>query len=169
MGIDAKLLESGSAFAPHSFGGVECVARLVGLRLIANPVDSFAQSFPLGSNYPAWKLLITATLPTHEIISLITTIFSNSDQSRAIRNLSGDDAQAFVDRLEGVSSRIIHVLDGVPFKPRRFCPLGIGWSRAADTQEVPTLSIRHLWQSSLASDITGNPTSLQSSRGPGFP
>ena len=46
--IDAKLLESGSAFAPHRFGGVECVARLVGLHLFANPVHSLAQSFPCG-------------------------------------------------------------------------------------------------------------------------
>ena len=169
MGIDAKLLESGSAFAPHSFGGVECVARLVGLRLIANPVPSLAQSFPAGSNYPAWKLLITTTLPTHEIISLITTIFSNSDQTRAIRNISGDDAQAFVDRLDGVSSRITPCSGWSSVQTSTLCPLGVGWSRAADTQKVPTLSIRHLWQSSLASDITGNPTPLQSSRGPGFP
>ena len=46
VGIDAKLLESGFTFSSNGFGGVECVARLVGLHLITKIFHSLAQSFP---------------------------------------------------------------------------------------------------------------------------
>ena len=43
----------------------------------------------------------------HERISLINTIFLNSDQVKFVRNLSGDDAQAFVDKIDEASSYAI--------------------------------------------------------------
>lgn len=48
---------------------------------------------------PAWKQLITQTLPADKRISLITTIFSDHDQIKMVRDLSGDDAQTFVDKI----------------------------------------------------------------------
>ena len=56
------------------------------------------------SEIPAWKRLISGALTTNEQISLIMTIFSDSDQVEIIRNLSGDDAQIFVDTVDEVSS-----------------------------------------------------------------
>jgi len=49
------------------------------------------------SNVPAWKRLIDGPLTSDERISLITKIFSDDGETKTVRNLSGDDAQAFVD------------------------------------------------------------------------
>ena len=38
-----------------------------------------------------------------ERVSLITTIFSDHNQVRVVRDLSGDGAQAFIDIIDGVS------------------------------------------------------------------
>jgi hypothetical protein len=56
------------------------------------------------SKDPAWKLLISHTLATHERISLITAIFSDNDQVDMVENLSGDDAQNFIDVVDEVST-----------------------------------------------------------------
>jgi len=54
------------------------------------------------SDCPAWKWLISNTLPEYERISPITMIFSDRDQVKAVGNLSGDDAQTFVDNIDEV-------------------------------------------------------------------
>jgi hypothetical protein len=62
----------------------------------------------LCSDIPAWKQLITQTsLVADERISLITTIFSDPDQVEMVSNLSGGDAQAFVDKIDEASSHTI--------------------------------------------------------------
>ena len=55
------------------------------------------------SEAPAWKLLISSTLTMNERISLIMTIFLDHNQVEMVGNLSGDDAQTFVDMLDEAS------------------------------------------------------------------
>jgi len=56
----------------------------------------------LCSDPPPWKRLISYTLPTHERISLITSIFSDRGEVEAVGQLSGDDAQTFIDIINEV-------------------------------------------------------------------
>jgi len=55
------------------------------------------------SENPAWKWLISPTLATHECIPLITTIFLDNDQVKVVMQLSGDDAQTFINMIDEVS------------------------------------------------------------------
>ena len=61
--------------------------------------------FLASSDPPTWKCLISDTLLAHERISLITMIFSDKNQVKMVSNLSGDDAQIFVDKINEASSR----------------------------------------------------------------
>ena len=54
------------------------------------------------SQQRTWKLLIGDTSSTDERISLITTIFSDHRQIEMVEQLSGDEAQALVDRIDEV-------------------------------------------------------------------
>lgn len=54
------------------------------------------------SNSPTWKLLF-AHAPVDERIPLIMTIFSDRDEAEALKCLSGDEAQAFVDMIDEAS------------------------------------------------------------------
>jgi len=66
------------------------------------------------SEHPAWKQLINPTLAMHERIPLITTIFSDNKQVEVVMQLSGDDAQAFINMIEEVSPHAIsHSKDGL--------------------------------------------------------
>ena len=56
------------------------------------------------SNLPLWKRLISYPLSTHERISLIPSIFSDNKEVEAVEHLSGSDAQAFIDLVDGVSA-----------------------------------------------------------------
>ncbi|KAF9644879.1 kinase-like protein [Thelephora ganbajun] len=66
------------------------------------PAVSEVLSALRGIDCPAWKRLISDTLAIHERISLITVIFSDHNQVKMVGNLSGDDAQAFVDKIDEV-------------------------------------------------------------------
>ena len=54
------------------------------------------------SGTPAWKRLIDRPLFKDERIALITDLFSDRDETEAVKRLSGDDAQAFVDVIDEV-------------------------------------------------------------------
>ena len=54
-------------------------------------------SVPADSNTPRWKRLISHTLPPHEVIYLVEAIFTSKGEVEMIRELRGDDAQAFID------------------------------------------------------------------------
>jgi hypothetical protein len=56
------------------------------------------------SNLPLWKQLISYPLSPHERISLIPSIFSDNKEVEAVEHLSGNDAQAFIDLVDGVSA-----------------------------------------------------------------
>jgi len=55
------------------------------------------------SEEPAWKRLISHSLTAHERTTLIATIFSDHNQVEMVRQLSGNDAQSFVDMIDEVS------------------------------------------------------------------
>jgi hypothetical protein len=57
---------------------------------------------PVDSDTPAWKRLISHSLPQHEVFSLIGTI--TKEEIKVIRGLGDDDVQAFIDRLHEVRS-----------------------------------------------------------------
>jgi hypothetical protein len=59
--------------------------------------------------------LISDTLSTHERVSLIAMIFSDPNQVKAVANLSGEDAQTFVDKINEASSSC-----STRFKPPHF-------------------------------------------------
>ena len=61
------------------------------------------------SGTPAWKRLITRPLTLNERIALITDLFSDCDETEVIKQLSGDDAQSFVDVIDQVSSKSFQV------------------------------------------------------------
>jgi hypothetical protein len=60
-------------------------------------------TFPPRSNgIPAWKRLIDHSLTPDGRISLIKNIFSDRDEIEAVQQLSGDDAQSFVEVIDEV-------------------------------------------------------------------
>ena len=59
------------------------------------------------SDPPAWKRLVSYPLPMHERISLIKTIFSDHGEVEVVVQLSGDDAQTFVDIINEVCARTL--------------------------------------------------------------
>jgi hypothetical protein len=122
------------------------------------------------SDRPTWKSLISDTLPTHERISLVTMIFSVSSQVKMVQNLSGEDAQAFVDKIAEASSHTISRSRERPLtlvQISKFYQIGVGQSRATDTQEVPTLSVHDLWSPSPDSEVTSDSALLRSHGGTG--
>ena len=54
------------------------------------------------SNPPPWKNLIADTLSVDERIPLLTSIFSDRDEVEVFKYLSREDAQAFIDVIDGV-------------------------------------------------------------------
>ena len=56
------------------------------------------------SEVTAWKRLISHTLTMNERISLIMTIFLDDNQVKTVGQLSGDDAQIFVDMIYEASA-----------------------------------------------------------------
>ena len=59
------------------------------------------------SGTPTWKHLIDPPLQLGEQIYLITHIFSDREETEAVRRLAGDDAQSFVDVVDQVIPPII--------------------------------------------------------------
>ena len=59
-------------------------------------------SIPADSDEPAWKHLISRSLPPSEVVSLIGTIFASKDEVKMVFELRGNDAQTFIDVIHGV-------------------------------------------------------------------
>ena len=55
---------------------------------------------------PACRRLISLAFSTHEVASLIESIFKNKAEVRAVRSLSGDAAQTFIDVVHKVRLHI---------------------------------------------------------------
>ena len=54
------------------------------------------------SDIPAWKSLIDHPLTSDQRITLIADIFSDRDETEAVKHLHGDDAQSFVNIIDEV-------------------------------------------------------------------
>ena len=83
-------------------------------------------TFPASSAPPAWKRLISPTLPADERIQLITSIFSGHGEAEVFKYPSGNDAQAFVDVADEVSVHISRSTGEVTPETHVSCRLGIG-------------------------------------------
>ena len=59
------------------------------------------------SGVPAWKRLIGRPLAANESISLITDLLSDRSEVEAIKRLSTDEAQSFVDVLDQVFPSLV--------------------------------------------------------------
>ena len=57
------------------------------------------------SDIPVWKHLISSPLTTDERVSLIADLFSDRDEMEALKDLSGGDAQSFIDMIDEVPLR----------------------------------------------------------------
>ena len=66
---------------------------------------------PTSSNPPVWKQLINPSLSVDERIGVITTLFSDCNEAKVIKYLSGEDAQAFVDVIDEVSIPLFSTLE----------------------------------------------------------
>ena len=89
--------------------------------------------------------MITHTLNTYERISLATAIFSDDNQAEMVKNLSGDDAQGFIDVLDEVSLRILPGTDKLTStRTSAPCRLGVGQSSTTDPKKIPAHYIQHL-------------------------
>jgi len=93
---------------------------LVSLILAIDPPSSL--TLLMFSAPPAWKRLISPTLPTNERIQLIISIFSCHDEADVFKYPSGNDAQAFVDVVDEVSVHILEVRMSSPL--RLMCRVG---------------------------------------------
>lgn len=62
------------------------------------------------SDPPAWKQLIGPTLSATERAEMIRTIFSDRDETEVFEYLSGNNAQAFVNVVDGASIHTILLL-----------------------------------------------------------
>ena len=70
------------------------------------------------SNAPAWKQLISNTLTVDEHVALIATIFSDANEVKTVENLSGHDAQAFINIVDRVCPHIL-------LPPKNWLPLNL--------------------------------------------
>jgi len=66
------------------------------------PSTRLTDQFLTYSDIPAWRRLISRPCATDERISLITGIFSDSNETQVVKGLRGDDAQVFVDVMDEV-------------------------------------------------------------------
>ena len=55
------------------------------------------------SNPLAWKRLIDPGFPVDKRVDLVTSIFSDRSEIKRVTNISGDDAQAFINAIDEVS------------------------------------------------------------------
>jgi len=102
MDIDATFLEPGSSLTPGCFRSLATSQHFVSLSFIQEIILHEFDRFLTHSDLPAWKRLINSTLPTPECISLIVSIFSDRNEVEIVGHLCGDDAQSFVDAIDGV-------------------------------------------------------------------
>ena len=62
--------------------------------------------FPMYSDPPMWKSLISCPLVTQQCVSLTSAIFSNKSQIRVVQSLDGSNAQVFIDKVDRVNHTI---------------------------------------------------------------
>jgi len=109
-----------------------------------------------GYRISAWKRSVGQPIAIDKRISLITAIFSNRSVAEAVKCLSTEDAQAFVDVVDEVlphsSIRGKWLTD---LTSRR---VDIGESRTAAKEEVCEHALQDVWPPRFASESIPNPT-----------
>jgi len=125
---DATLLASAAPLAPGSFRSFACSSRHVSFSFIPAIIRSPADRFIARRKQPPWKQLLTHTLTTDERTSLITKIFSDRGEVGVVMKLSGDDSQAFIVTIAGVSPPVSSPKHkSIDFDANLYlCELGIG-------------------------------------------
>ena len=109
----------------------------------------------MGYRISAWKQLIDRPIVVDKHISLITAIFSNHHVAEAVKSLSREDAQAFVDVVDEVlphsSAR------GKWLTDLTSCRVDIGEPRTAAEEEVCEHTVQDMWSSCSAPESIPNP------------
>ena len=100
MDDDTAMLGPGSSSTSTNVTGF---VRLVSFDLSGTARLSWPDRFT-GYRISAWKRSIDRPIAVDKRISLITAIFSNRGVAEAVKHLSRDDAQAFVDVVDEVLS-----------------------------------------------------------------
>ena len=86
--------------------------------------------------------MISNTLTVDERVSLIATIFSDDNEVDMVKGLSGDDAQAFIDRIiEASSYTLLPSKSSLPLK----LPHPIGQALDLVTPQIRSKSLRTLY------------------------
>ena len=65
------------------------------------------ERFLIRSGVPAWKRLVDRPLTANECVSLIVDLLSDRGEVEAIKCLSRDEAQSFVDALDEVFPSLV--------------------------------------------------------------
>jgi len=113
MDADDTLLGSAAPLAPGILRSLASSSHHVCFSFIPAIVHPLVDHFLVCSKHPPWKQLITDTLAKDERTSLITKIFSDRDEVEIVMQLSGDNAQAFIDTIAMVSSHDFRLKESV--------------------------------------------------------
>jgi len=81
------------------------------------PPVTLPDQFLTCSNIPAWKYLIDHPLSAVQRVSLITEVFSDRDETEAVKCLRGRDAQSFIDVIDEVLSDSLTSEDSADLNP----------------------------------------------------
>ena len=154
MDDDAAMLgPGGSSTSTH-------VADFV--RLVSFDLSGTAHLRPdrfMGYRISAWKRSINRPIAADKRISLITTIFSNRGVAEAVKRLSRDDAQAFVDAVDEVLSH--SSVQGRWLTDLTPCQVDIREPRTAAQEEVSEHTVQDVRSPCFASESIPNPTLLR--------
>ena len=150
MGDDTAMLGPGS---PSTATSVTDFMRLVSFDLSETArlrPDRFT-----GYRISAWKRSIDRPIAIDKRISLITAIFSNRGVAEAVKRLSRDDAQAFVDVVDEVPPHSSVQRGWLTDLTR--CRVDTGEPRTAAQEEVSEHSVQNMWSPRFASEHIPNP------------
>jgi len=150
MDYDSAMLGPGTSSAS---AGVEDFVQLVSFDL-SGTAHLRSDRF-MGYRISAWKRSIDQPIAIDKRISLITAIFSNHSVAEAVKCLSREDAQAFVDVVDEV-----HPHSSVQRKwlaDLTSCRVDIGEPRTAAEEEVCEHAVQDMWSPRFASESIPNP------------
>ena len=112
----------------------------------------------MGYRISTWKRSIDRPIAIDKLISLITAIFSNRGVAEAVKRLSRDDAQAFVDVVDEV---ILHSsIQGKWLTDLTPCQADIREPRTAAQEEVCKHTVQDMRSPYFASEYIPNPALL---------
>ena len=114
------------------------------------------------SPIPAWKRLINCTLSSYERISLIADIFSDHNETEVVMSLRGDDAQSFVDIIDGVCLPIFSLqrndlIDQI--QTCNFCQIDPKYVGAMVAEEMSGCPVQNMRPPGFAPKVSTNTSS----------